>query len=513
MSQVRVLFEAPKEKDHSPSGLFLLPLSALFYSVILCFHRLVAEKATQMMAIISIIVLNNSTKWEYPYYNRENIESEKEYAVCIDKNDEKVYTLKANGEDTYSYDTTWQDKLKSYNGQAITYDASGNPLNYRGHTLTWEYGRQLAGYDDITYTYNEDGIRTSKTVDGETTNYYLYGTQLFEQANDDYALHFFYDRNGELAGFIYYYLSTGVDDPIQYQYYYVKNVQGDITGITDIFGNLVAKYEYDAWGKLINVESYNGINDPDAANVNPFRYRGYYYDTETGLYYLQSRYYDPETGRFINCDDVDYIGINGTIVSYNPFAYCENNPIDRYDPYGNSFTIAVGVTSVSIYAVYKAITLALTGFLCVYITYSLYSSGALNSLGNALSNYVKVLKDISKEAINDLKKTINNTLDRAKNKIKTNKTNNHHIIAKADSRANQARSIWVKKLKLSINDPLNLVALNQNFHQSLHTKIYYTAVNIIISNAYRSRGKDGVLKAMAVIRTMLLAGSNALRGL
>ena len=132
------------------------------------------------MAIISIIVLNNSTKWEYPYCSRENIESEKEYAVCIDKNDEKVYTLKANGEDTYSYDTTWQDKLISYNGQTITYDASGNPTSYLGHNLTWTMGRQLASYDNITYSYNENGIRTSKTVNGVTTNYYLNRTQLFE---------------------------------------------------------------------------------------------------------------------------------------------------------------------------------------------------------------------------------------------------------------------------------------------------------------------------------------------
>ena len=105
---------------------------------------------------------------------------------------------------------------------------------------------------------------------------------------------------------------------------------GDILGIADSAGNLIASYAYDPWGKVLSITG----SDIAIGNLNPFRYRGYYYDAETGLYYLQSRYYDPEVGRFINCDDVNYIGTTGSEISYNPFAYCKNDPVNNYDPNG-----------------------------------------------------------------------------------------------------------------------------------------------------------------------------------
>lgn len=105
----------------------------------------------------------------------------------------------------------------------------------------------------------------------------------------------------------------------------------DIVGIVDSSGNLIVRYTYDPWGRLISVESDLDQYERDIATLNPLRYRGYYYDTESGLYYLQSRYYDPEVGRFINCDDVNYIGVTETVISYNPFAYCENDPANWVD--------------------------------------------------------------------------------------------------------------------------------------------------------------------------------------
>ena len=191
-------------------------------------------------------------------------------------------------------------------------------------------GRQLAEYritngtetqeDDTvySYTYNEEGIRTSKTVNGVKTTYYLDGTNIIEQRTGDTVLHFHYDSNDEIIGFTY-----GEND-----YFYVKNSMGDITGITDINGNLVASYTYDAWGKVLD-EELTAIGE-----LNPFRYRGYYYDSDIQMYYLQSRYYDPEVGRFINSDDVNFIGATGSEISYNPFAYCENNPVNDSDPSG-----------------------------------------------------------------------------------------------------------------------------------------------------------------------------------
>ena len=114
---------------------------------------------------------------------------------------------------------------------------------------------------------------------------------------------------------------------------------GDILGIADSDGNLIASYAYDPWGKVLSITG----SDIVVGNLNPFRYRGYYYDNETGLYYLQSRYYDPEVGRFINCDDVNYIGATGSEVSYNPFAYCENNPVNYSDFTGQSLILATAI--------------------------------------------------------------------------------------------------------------------------------------------------------------------------
>lgn len=161
------------------------------------------------------------------------------------------------------------------------------------------------------------------------------GSQLFEQVNArDCGLHFFYDRNGELTAFARYYED---DEPIQDLYYYVKNAQGDVTDITDDWGNIIASYTYDPWGKITSISGSN----LEIANLNPFRYRGYYYDTDTKLYYLQSRYYDPETGRFLNTDAVDFLGATGTQLSYNAFAYCENDPVNYRDIYGSQKGINV----------------------------------------------------------------------------------------------------------------------------------------------------------------------------
>ena len=101
--------------------------------------------------------------------------------------------------------------------------------------------------------------------------------------------------------------------------------------VADENGIIVASYTYDPWGSVLSVTGSNIA----IGNLNPFRYRSYYYDSDIQMYYLQSRYYDPEVGRFINCDDVNYIGYAETINSYNAFAYCENEPVDGWDSEGN----------------------------------------------------------------------------------------------------------------------------------------------------------------------------------
>ena len=130
---------------------------------------------------------------------------------------------------------------------------------------------------------------------------------------------FLYDESGSPYSLIY----DGV------QYYYVKNVQGDVIQIRSVYGTLLVEYTYDAWG---NVLSITGSNASVLGANNPIRYRSYYYDFETGFYYLNSRYYDPAMRRFINADI--YVNANGDFLGFNMYAYCGNNPVNYFDPTG-----------------------------------------------------------------------------------------------------------------------------------------------------------------------------------
>ena len=269
------------------------------------------------------LYLNKSIS--YSYDTGGNILSVSEYAYTTGELGE-VAAVK-----TYGYeDVNWKDKLTSYNGQSITYDAIGNPLQYRdGMNLTWQNGRQLASINDnITYQYNDGSIRTQKTVNGVTTNYYLNGSTILSQVTGSDQMDFYYDDTGNLFGFSL----NGAS------YYYVKNLQNDIIGILDSDGSQVVSYVYNSWGKLI---STSGSLVETVGVQNPFRYRGYYYDQETGFYYLQSRYYDPETERFINSDSIS--GIVGDFLNRNVYSYCENNPINMVDSSG-TFAIAISIT-------------------------------------------------------------------------------------------------------------------------------------------------------------------------
>jgi len=157
-----------------------------------------------------------------------------------------------------------------------------------------------------------------------------------------YLLLYHYDANGQPIGMSYR-RSTDYEDTYQ-DFLFIKNIQGDITGIMDEEGNILVTYAYDAWGNHISTVYSNG-GGATGAVFNPFRYRGYYYDYETCLYYLNSRYYDPASGRFINPDSASYIGADGTLIGYNLFAYCGNNPVILSDPTGHlPFFIIAGIT-------------------------------------------------------------------------------------------------------------------------------------------------------------------------
>ena len=195
--------------------------------------------------------------------------------------------------------------------------------------MSWIWqGRQLTKTvkdKTVTFTYDSEGIRTSKTVGSTTTKYLLNGTQILAQKTGSTTLSFFYDQQGN---------RVAMADGSNKFYYYIYNLQGDVIALADAStGKLVVTYTYDAWGKLVKLEDSTANS---VGTQNPFRYRGYYYDTETSLYYLNSRYYDPDTCRFINADKFASTDPSG-VLSTNMFAYCENNPIIGCDPTGEFF--------------------------------------------------------------------------------------------------------------------------------------------------------------------------------
>ena len=231
----------------------------------------------------------------------------------------------------------WGDGLVRYNGGFNVYDAIGNPTQYEnGNTFyfTWANGRQLVSGDrsgtGFTYTYNADGLRTHKVVNGVVTDYYWAGSQLammvITNGTSVKTLKFYYDAEGRPTFLDY----NGTI------YFYITNLQGDVVALADQYGEVIT-YEYDAWGKIISSEYYFSSHGEVMQN-NPLRYRGYIYDAETGFYYLQSRYYDPTIGRFINSDGQ----LNGGFLGNNMFAYCENNPV-MYVDY-NGCELALGMT-------------------------------------------------------------------------------------------------------------------------------------------------------------------------
>ena len=278
------------------------------------------------------VALNKS--YTYSYDAGGNITAKKEY----------VYTTGTLGAavKTYNYvygSSGWKDKLTSWNGQSITYDGYGNVKSYKGATYTWDRLNRLKSCvksnGTAEYTYNAEGLPERIELD--------YGNGMVSTDEREYVNGRLYKEskiltmNGaEIVSATMQYLYRGEEViGLIYNgdlYYYRKNLQGDVIEIVDEDGNVAAGYKYDVWGNWT-------VSGGDVGTYNSFRYRGYYYDAAVMLYYLKTRYYDPEIGRFISPDSINYLdpqSINGL----NLYAYCLNNPVMYTDPDGTFGIIA-----------------------------------------------------------------------------------------------------------------------------------------------------------------------------
>jgi len=285
----------------------------------------------------------------------------------------------------YSYQNgEWADQLTQYDGQKITYDGMGNPIDYiDGKTFKWTRGRQLEQMtlkdgSSVTYKYNQDGLRTYKDTKESITNYQWDDSKLIRETvaykgdEKKYDIWYFYNNDDEAIGFEYSEVDNSniVKTPI----YFEKNKQGDVIGLLDTKGKELVKYSYDAWGNIVDVSYENET----ALKLNHITYRGYYKDNESGFYYLQSRYYDSETGRFINADDVKILGIKDTsIYKDNLYCYCNNNVVNCTDPNGKSPII--------IYYAYEFIKA------CVILVGTVIAYCSIKKIMNSFKEYCKLV--------------------------------------------------------------------------------------------------------------------------
>ena len=269
----------------------------------------------------------------YTYDAGGNLTARKTYAYT----EGTPQTLQKN--ETLSYRTDgWKDQLVSWNGYRYVYDAGGNPTLLRGVPLTWGEGRRLKrvslSWGTVDFAYDSDGKRVRKTSGGNITTYYYNGNVLsglvrraVGSTGAGTTVQFVYDTQGKP----FMLRLNGKTD-----YFYLYNGLGDVVGLVDSSNQVVVRYQYNSWGKVTSTQDTSGVS---LATLNPFRYRKYVYDPETGLYCLGSRYYDPEVGRFVNADDTDVIFAKPQeLGSKNLYAYCDNNPVARED-YAGEFPI------------------------------------------------------------------------------------------------------------------------------------------------------------------------------
>ena len=275
--------------------------------------------------------------------------------------------------DLFTYRTDgWRDQLLSWNGKSYAYDAGGNPTVLRGMALTWGEGRRLkrivgtAG--EVTFAYDSDGKRVKKTSGNTETKYYYNGSTLSglvrtttgNTGTTKTTVQFVYDAEGKP----FLLRLNGKTD-----YFYLYNGLGDVVGLIDSSNKVVVRYQYNSWGKVTSSEDTSGVS---LATLNPFCYRKYVYDSETGLYCLGSRYYDPEVGRFVNADDFETLTYQmDSVQGKNLYQYCFNNPINMQDEDGGwpkwVTEVAIGIGAIVIGAAAVAATAATGGIAATFV--------------------------------------------------------------------------------------------------------------------------------------------------
>jgi len=340
----------------------------------------------------------------------------------------------------------------------------------------------------LTFTYDADGNRTSKTVNGVTTSYTYVDGRATHETNGTDTLHYRYDTNGTL-------LSMNLNGA---EYYYLYNGQRDIIGLYDANGNVVVEYTYDAWGRPLTT---TGSLASTVGEKNPYRYRSYYYDADTQFYYLGSRYYDPQIGRFLNADGA-FHEQNG-LFQCNLFAYCKNSPVGYSDADGNFAVTASVIIGVSLTAVEVVAAAIILGIAIYQICQEVKAyAPAIKAVVETAIVYTTTLAEQRAQTYLEAELDIACAKASAKEEVrnKNGEGDRHHIVAKSDPRAAVSRAI-INSVGIDTNSRDNLVNIDKRYHQVIHTTTYHTAVTIMFASSY-VRGKVTGTEEKTVTNTL-----------
>ena len=342
------------------------------------------------------------------------------------------------------------------NYYSVTSDEIGNITSYKGSTYTW-VGRQLQSVSNEDYTstfsYNSDGQRTGKTisVNGDSTYNYEYyyngdilsGYKLVITESDGssttHNVTFMYDENGEAFGFNY----NGND------YYYVRNAQNDVIFISNSDNTGVVMYQYDAWGNM--TACVDASDGGMVSIVNPYTYRGYYYEIETNSYFLKSRYYSPELCRFISADGI--VNANQDILGNNLFAYCSNNPVNFYDDDGES-SVSILTKMIPVALLSAGIVALLQGAVVVSAVIVVGAVVSVIPWDSVSNKVVNARKRIS--VSRSISKSIKNAMSQARTKIRNEKSRFDYWIAKYISFGN-GFGTYIPTIPISYSNAISYV--------------------------------------------------------
>lgn len=405
----------------------------------------------------------------------------------------------------YSYDVNdssknHSDELLSVNDKVILNDASHNIISFNGNTYAYKVENLMSSFENensrCVYEYDVSGIRTWKKVNGsKTTYFYVNGLLLSERLPDGSYVTYLYDCSKSVLGFL-------CNDEM---YCYLKDAKGCIRGILDKYANVLVSYSYDPWGKILKISDTSSLN---LSVINHMLYKGYYYDEESGLYYIGHRYYNPEIRRFMSMDDLEYISQNGTNELYaNLFAYAQNDPIMKGDLLGHEAITAVTICS------------ALLIFSTVFLVFNINS--LLNSFTSSLQSQLSSKqKTVLKNSSLSLKIFIGNLRDVLislaisqlirswfswLSGVKDNKTEVHHIIAQKDGRHQKPHDTLTITFGQSIHCKENLIPLKYRLHKHIHTNLYFITTNIMFQPYEDIQHEEEFFFVLAILKGLLMA--------